>query len=51
LFEWFASGFDLLQVALVRDEFFKKRLAQIQGFWRVGVDVYKEEKCKIGVLV
>jgi len=49
--EWFASGLDLLQVALVRGEFFRKRLAEIQVFWRAEVDLYKEEKCRIVVLV
>jgi len=49
--EWFAGQLDLLQVALVRDEFFRKILSQNQGFWKEEEGVYKEEKCMIGFLV
>ena len=51
LLEWFAGGLDLLLVALVRDELFRKSITQIQGIWKGEVDVYKEEKCRICVLV
>lgn len=51
MLEWFKGGLDLLQVALVRDEFFKKHLAQTQRFWRAEVDVFNEETCRIGVIV
>ena len=49
--EWLVGGLDLLLVALVMDDFFRKSLAQIQGFWRAEFNVFKEEKCRVDVLV